>query len=273
VVAIGAAIQGAQLLLGSQSNLLLIDVTPLTLGIETLHGRMTPLIQRNTAIPKKASEIFTTAADGQTSVEIQVYQGERPMASDNKKIGSFHLDGIPPAMRGVPKIEVTFDIDANGILHVTAKDQGTGKENKIRIENSSGLNKDEIERMTRDAESHADEDRRKKDLADARNEADRATWEIEKTLKDAGDKISESDKAPILSAVERVKTAAKGEDPNAIKQAVNDLMQASQAMAQHLYSQQGAPGAAPGTGPGAAPGAGGQKGGDDVIDADFEVKK
>ena len=273
VVAIGAAIQGAQLLLGSQSNLLLIDVTPLTLGIETLHGRMTPLIQRNTAIPKKASEIFTTAADGQTSVEIQVYQGERPMASDNKKIGSFHLDGIPPAPRGIPKIEVTFDIDANGILHVTAKDQGTGKENKIRIENSSGLNKDEIEKMKRDAESHADEDHRKKDLADARNEADRATWEIEKTLKDAGDKISESDKGPILAAVEKVKSAAKGDDPNAIKQAVNELMQASQAMAQHLYSQQGAPGAGQGPGPGAAPGAGSQKGGDDVIDADFEVKK
>ncbi len=260
-------------MLGSQSKLLLIDVTPLTLGIETLHGRMTPLIQRNTAIPKKASEIFTTAADNQTSVEIQVYQGERPMASDNKKIGSFHLDGIPSAMRGTPKIEVTFDIDANGILHVTAKDQGTGKENKIRIEGSSGLNKDEIERMTRDAESHAEDDKRKKELADARNEADRAVWEIEKTFKDAGDKISESDKAPILAAAEKVKTAAKGEDPAAVKQAVNELMQASQAMAQHLYSQQGA---GPGTGPapGAAPNAGEQKGGgDDVIDADYEVKK
>src|SRR5262249_56456159 len=163
VVAIGAAIQGAQLLLGSQSNLLLIDVTPLTLGIETLHGRMTPLIQRNTAIPKKASEIFTTAADNQTSVEIQVHQGERPMASDNRKIGSFYLDGIPPAQRGMPKIEVTFDIDANGILHVSAKDMGTGKENKLRIENSSGLDKNEIDRMKRDAESHAEDDRRKKD--------------------------------------------------------------------------------------------------------------
>lgn len=267
VVAIGAAIQGAQLMLGSQSNLLLIDVTPLTLGIETLHGRMTPLISRNTAIPKKASEVFTTAADNQTSVEIQVYQGERPMAGDNKRIGNFFLDGIAPAPRGMPKIEVTFDIDANGILNVTARDTGTGKESKIRIENSSGLNKDEIEKMKRDAESHADEDRRKKELADARNEADRATWEIEKMLKDAGEKISESDKAPISAAIERVKTMAKGDDPNAIKQALNDLMQASQAMAQHLHSQGGA---APG---GSAPAGGAGKGGDDVIDADFEVKK
>src|SRR5262249_1426006 len=149
-----------------------------------------------TAIPKKASEVFTTAADGQTSVEIQVYQGERPMASDNKRIGSFHLDGIPPAARGTPKIEVTFDIDANGILNVSARDMGTGKENKIRIENSSGMSKDEIEWMTRDAEAHAEEDRRKKELLDARNEADSITWQIEKTLKDAGDKVSEQDKAP-----------------------------------------------------------------------------
>src|SRR5262249_38412934 len=164
VVAIGAAIQGAQLLLGSQANLLLVDVIPLTLGIETLHGRMTPLIPRNSAIPKKASEVFTTAADNQTSVEIQVYQGERPMASDNRKLGNFYLDGIPPAPRGGPKIEVTFDIDANGILHVSAKDMGTGKENKLRIENSSGLDKNEIDRMKRDAESHAEDDKRKKDL-------------------------------------------------------------------------------------------------------------
>src|SRR6516225_4343820 len=155
VVAVGAAIQGAQLMLGSESNLLLIDVTPLTLGIETLHGRMTPLISRNTAIPKRASDIFSTAADNQTSVEIQVYQGERPMAGDNKKLGSFYLDGIPPAMRGTPKIQVAFDIDANGILTVTAKDEGTGKETNIRIKDASGLNKDEVERMKRDAESHA----------------------------------------------------------------------------------------------------------------------
>src|SRR3954452_3853359 len=158
VVAIGAAIQGAQLLLGSKSDLLLLDVTPLTLGIETLGGVMTPMIQRNTTIPKKASEIFTTAADNQPSVEVKVFQGERPMAKDNKLIGTFHLDGIPPAPRQVPKIEVTFDIDANGVLNVSAKDTGTGRENKIRIEGSSGMSQDEIERMRRDAEAHADED-------------------------------------------------------------------------------------------------------------------
>src|SRR5262245_8312568 len=265
VVAVGAAIQGAQLMLGSQSNLLLIDVTPLTLGIETLHGRMTPLIPRNTAIPKKASEIFTTAADNQTSVEIQVYQGERPMAGDNKKIGNFFLDGIPPGPRGTPKIEVTFDIDANGILNVSARDMGTGKENKIRIENSSGMSKDEIERMTRDAESHADEDRRKKELLDARNEADSITWQIEKMMKDAGDKLTEQDKAPIQGAIEKVRTAARGDDPTAIKRSIEDLKQAAEAMARHM----GAGGQPTGGGDASPNGASGNaKGGDDVIDAD-----
>src|SRR5947208_3079763 len=177
VVAIGAAIQGAQLLLGSKSDLLLLDVTPLTLGIETLGGVLTPMIQRNTTIPKKASEIFTTAADNQPSVEVKVYQGERPMARDNKLIGTFHLDGIPPAMRGTPQIEVTFDIDANGVLSVSAKDRGTGKQNQIRIEGSSGMSQDEIERMRQDAESHADEDKRKKELIDARNEADQRVYQ------------------------------------------------------------------------------------------------
>ena len=274
VVAVGAAIQGAQLMLGSESNLLLIDVTPLTLGIETLHGRMTPLIPRNTAIPKRASDIFSTAADNQTSVEIQVYQGERPMAGDNKKLGSFYLDGIPPAMRGTPKIQVAFDIDANGILTVTAKDEGTGKETNIRIKDASGLNKDEVERMKRDAESHADEDKRKKELVDARNKADSMVFQIEKMMKDAGDKISASDKAPIESAIANVKSKMDSDDVNGLNQAISQLEQAAHAMAQHMYSQGGQPGGAP-SGDG-HPGAGqqtGGKGGDDVIDADYEVKK
>src|SRR5437773_872307 len=219
VVAIGAAIQGAQLLLGSKSDLLLLDVTPLTLGIETLGGVMTPMIQRNTTIPKKASEIFTTAADNQPSVEVKVYQGERPMAKDNKLIGTFHLDGIPPAPRQVPKIEVTFDIDANGVLSVSAKDLGTGKENTIRIEGSSGMSQDEIERMRRDADAHADDDKRRRELVDARNKAEQMIYTIEKTLKESGDKIKDSDKAPIQSAVEKLKQAASGEDPAAITRA------------------------------------------------------
>jgi molecular chaperone DnaK len=272
VVAVGAAIQGAQLLLGSKSDLLLLDVTPLTLGIETLGGVMTPMIQRNTTIPKKASEIFTTAADNQPSVEVKVYQGERPMARDNKLIGTFHLDGIPPAPRQVPKIEVTFDIDANGVLSVTAKDQGTGKQNQIRIEGSSGMTPDEIERMKRDAEAHAEEDKHKKELIDARNEADGKIYQLEKLLKDNADKIKESDKAPIQSAIEKVKQAASGDDVAAIRRAIGDLDQASHAMAQHLYAQ-GQPGAA-GAAPGAGPSDGnGKSGKDDVIDAEFEVKK
>src|SRR5262245_50211905 len=274
VVAIGAGIQGAQLMLGSQSSLLLIDVTPLSLGIETLHGRMTTMIQRNTAIPKKAQEIFSTAADNQTTVEIQVYQGERPMAADNKKIGSFYLDGIPAAPRGMPQIEVTFDIDANGILHVSAKDKGTGKEKNIRIENSSGISKDDIEKMKRDAEIHADEDKRKKDLADARNKGDAIAFQVEKMLKEAGEKLSESDKAPIQSAVDNLKNAIKGDDLNAINSAISATEQAAQAMAQHMQSRggQGDDGGAGGGVP-RPEGPHGPKGGDDVIDADYEVKK
>jgi molecular chaperone DnaK len=269
VVAVGAAIQGAQLLLGKKSDILLLDVTPLTLGIETLGGVLTPMIQRNTTIPTKKTEKFTTASDSQPSVEVKVYQGERPMAKDNKLIGTFHLEGLPPAPRGVPQIEVTFDIDANGVLNVSAKDLGTGKENKIRIEGSSGMSADEIERMKRDAESHADEDKKKRELADLRNEADARINQMEKLLKDSADKIKESDKGPIQAAIEKLKQKASGEDPAAIKQALDELMQVSQAMAQHLYSQQGAPGAAEGPSPSSPPGG---KGKDDVIDAEFEVK-
>jgi molecular chaperone DnaK len=267
VVAIGAAIQGAQLLLGSKSDILLLDVTPLTLGIETLGGVLTPMIPRNTTIPHKKSEKFTTAADNQPSVEVKVYQGERPMAKDNKPIGTFHLDGIPPAPRGTPQIEVTFDIDANGVLNVSAKDLGTGKENKIRIEGSSGLSTEEIEKMKRDAEMHASEDKQKRELADARNEADARINQIEKMLNENADKIKDSDKAPIQSAIEKLKQKASGEDTSAIRAAIDELMQATQAMSQHLYSQpSGSPSA---DGPAAG---GGAKGKDDVIDAEFEVK-
>lgn len=266
VVAIGAAIQGAQLLLGSKSDLLLLDVTPLTLGIETLGGVMTPMIQRNTTIPSRKSEKFTTAADNQPSVEVKVYQGERPMAKDNKLIGTFHLEGLPPAPRGMPQIEVTFDIDANGVLNVSAKDQGTGKESKIRIEGSSGMTPDEIERMKRDAETHAADDKQKRELVDLRNEADNNIYRIEKLLKDNADKIKDTDKAPIEAAVEKLKQKASGEDPGAIRQALDELMQASQAMAQHLYKD-------PSANPSAEPaGSTESKGKDDVIDAEFEVK-
>jgi molecular chaperone DnaK len=270
VVAVGAAIQGAQLLLGSKSDLLLLDVTPLSLGIETMGGIMDVIIPKNTTIPKREQKVYSTAADSQPSVLVEVYQGERPMSRDNKKIGEFHLDGIPPAPRGVPQIEVTFDIDANGILNVSAKDKGTGKEKQIRIENSSGMNKDEIERMRRDAESHADEDKRKRELAEARNEADNKAFQVEKLLKESGDKIPESGKAPIQRAVDRVKEVAKGDDLAAIRTAIGELDTAAQAMAQHLYSQPGGgqPGATPS---GQDPSKKG--GGDDVIDAEYEVKK
>jgi molecular chaperone DnaK len=198
---------------------------------------------------------------------VEVYQGERPMSKDNKKIGEFHLDGLPPAPRGVPQIEVTFDIDANGILNVSAKDLGTGKEKQIRIENSSGMNKDEIERMKRDADSHADEDKRKRALAEARNEADTKVFQLEKLLKESGDKIKDADKAPITRAIDRVKEAMKGENADAIKSAIGDLDTAAQAMAQHLYQQPGA------GGPTTPSGQAKKDGGDDVIDAEYEVKK
>src|SRR5207249_3296654 len=220
VVAVGAAIQGAQLLLGSKSEVLLLDVTPLSLGIETLGGVLTKLIERNTTIPKTEKNTFSTAEDNQTAVTVRVFQGESPIAESpsNRLLGQFNLEGIPPAPRGVPKIEVTFDIDHNGILHVSAKDLGTGKEQKIRIESSSGLSSVEVERMRKEAEGHADEDKRKRELIDVRNQADQIIYAMEKMLKDNKDKVSESDKAPIQAAIEKVKKAASGDDVNAIKQ-------------------------------------------------------
>src|SRR4029077_6976099 len=239
VVAVGAAIQGAQLLLGSKSDVLLLDVTPLSLGIETLGGVFTKVIEKNTTIPTTKKETFSTADDNQTAVTVQVYQGERAMAADNRMLGRFNLEGIEPAPRGLPKIEVTFDIDANGILQVSAKDQKTGKEAKIRIESSSGLSKDEVEKMRRDAESHADEDKNKRELADLRNEADQTIWQIEKLMKENTGKISEADKAPVNAAIEKVKQAASGTDTNAIRQALNNLQSAAHAMAQHLQQAGG----------------------------------
>jgi molecular chaperone DnaK len=268
VVAVGAAIQGAQLLLGSKSEVLLVDVTPLSLGIETLGGVMTKLIERNTAIPTTKKQVFSTADDNQTAVTVQVFQGERPMTADNRLLGRFNLEGIPPAMRGEPQIEVTFDIDRNGILQVSAKDLKTGKEAQIRIESSSGLSQDEVERMRRDAEAHADEDKRKKELADLKVEAEQTVYQVEKVLKEHADKIAEGDRQPILAAIEKVKQLKDSNDSNAIRQALNGLQSAMHALQQHL-SRSGGP----------APGGSGQPSGDgksgkeDVIDAEFEVKK
>jgi molecular chaperone DnaK len=234
VVAVGAAIQ-AGVLQGDVKDVLLLDVTPLSLGIETLGGVSTKLIERNTTIPTRKSEIFSTAADNQPGVEVHVLQGERPLARDNKTIGRFQLTDIPPAPRGVPQVEVGFDIDANGILHVGAKDLGTGKEQKITITASSGLSKDEIARMQRDAESHAEEDRRQRELIEARNEADSAIYRSEKTLRDNADKISPDDRSKIESAINEAKEALKGEDAAAIKAASDRLNEAMQAVSAELY--------------------------------------
>ena len=271
VVAVGAAIQGG-VLKGEVKDVLLLDVTPLTLGIETLGGVMTALIERNTTIPTRKSEIFSTAADNQNTVEIHVLQGERKMAGDNKSIGKFHLDGIPPAPRGVPQIEVTFDLDANGILKVSAKDLGTGKEQKITITASSGLSKDDVEKMVKDAEAHAGEDAKRREAVDAKNRAEAMVYETEKFLKDNGEKIPSDKKMKVENAIQGLKDALKGGDADAIKKASEALTADMQAVSADLYAQakQSAPGAGAGQPPPPPPG-GGAKADGDVMDADFEM--
>ena len=270
VVAIGAAIQGG-VLKGEVKDVLLLDVTPLTLGIETLGGVSTPLIERNTTIPTRKSEIFSTAADNQSTVEIHVLQGERKMAADNKTIGKFHLDGIPPAMRGTPQIEVTFDLDANGILKVSAKDLGTGKEQKITITASSGLSKEEVERLVKDAEAHASEDSARREAVDAKNRAEALVYETEKFLKDNGEKIASDKKMKVENSIQALKDALKGSDADAIKKASEALTSDMQAVSADLYAQakQQQPGA--GAPPPPPPGGNGGKPDGDVMDADFEM--
>ena len=243
VVAVGAAIQGG-VLAGEVNDVLLLDVTPLSLGIETLGGVMTKLVDRNTTIPTERKQIFSTADDNQTAVTVKVFQGERQMAADNRLLGQFNLEGLPPAPRGVPQIEVKFDIDANGILNVSAKDLGTGKEQTVRIEQSSGLAEGEIDRMQRDAESHAEEDKRKRQLAELRNQADSMCWQLEKLLKEHDAKLAAADKEAVSKAMEKTRAAAKGEDVESIKAAVHELEQASHALSRTLYASAG--GAKPG---------------------------
>jgi len=273
-VAIGAAIQGG-VLAGDVKDVLLLDVTPLSLGIETLGGVMTRLIERNTTIPTKKSEIFSTAADNQTSVEVHVLQGERPMAIDNKTIGRFHLDGLPPAPRGLPQIEVTFDIDANGILKVSAKDKATGREQQIRIEASGGMSEREIEKMVNDAKAHETEDQQRKRAADARNRADQVVFEAEKNLKEHDDKIDRDDKIKIAAAVGRVKEALKSDNVEEITSAADALLQSWHNASQKMYQQAAQAqqtNARTASGGGPDNGGNGSSGRDEKpVDADFEV--
>ena len=264
-VAVGAAIQGG-VFTGETQGMVLLDVTPLSLGIETMGGVFTKLIDRNTTIPTKKSQIFSTAADNQTSVEVHVLQGEREMAAYNKTLGKFHLDGIAPARRGVPQIEVTFDIDANGIVNVTATDKGTGKEQHITITASTNLSKEDIDKAVKEAEQYAAEDKARKDEVDARNSADQIIYQSEKTLEDLGDKVSESEKAPIKAAIEKLRETLKGSDVEAIKRDTEEVQKAFYSISEKLYQQQAAQGDA-----GAAGAAGAAPGDDGVVDADYEV--
>jgi molecular chaperone DnaK len=279
VVALGAAIQGG-ILTGDSDlrDVLLLDVTPLSLGIETLGGVMTKLIERNTTIPTTKKETFSTAADGQTSVEIKVYQGEREMAANNRLLGSFILDGIPPAPRGVPQVEVSFDIDANGILNVSAKDLGTGKAQAIKIESSSGLTDDDIKRMTSDAQQHAAEDKKRRELAEARNASDQVVYQTEKLLKENEQAVSETQRSAIQQKIDRIRTLREGEDAAAIKSAIEELNKEMYKFSEELYRTTGAAqagGGAGAAGPGPQPG-GGEGAGqphENVVDADYEVKE
>jgi molecular chaperone DnaK len=270
VVAVGAAVQAA-VLAGEVKDVVLLDVTPLSLGIETLGGVMTSLIARNTTIPTKKSEVFTTAADSQTSVEVHVLQGERPMARDNRTLGKFHLVGIPPAPRGMPQVEVTFDIDANGILNVSAKDRATGKEQAITITASSGLTKDDIDKMVREAESHADEDKRRREEIEVKNQADSMAYTVERQLAEHGDKVEASDKSAIEEAIKEVREALKGDDLDRVKRASESLTRASHKMAEVLYKEASQSKAGAGSEPGPADGKAKTKTAQgEVVDAEFE---
>jgi molecular chaperone DnaK len=273
VVAVGAAIQGHQLLLGSRADVVLLDVTPLSLGIETMGGVLTVLIPRNTTIPTTKKEVFSTADDNQTAVTVKVYQGESPIANSpsNRLLAQFNLEGIRPARRGEPQIEVAFDIDNNGVLNVSAKDLGTGKEQKVRVEASSGLSEAEVERMRREAEAHAEEDRQRRELIEARNQADQLAYQVEKTLQDNA-ALSEGDKAPVQAAIAKVREVMNKDDLSAIRRAVEDVRQASQAMAQHTQSRQASGATAQPSENGRGRGESQGQGKDDVIDAEFEVK-
>ncbi len=276
VVAVGAAIQGG-VLAGDVKDVLLLDVTPLSLGIETLGGVMTRLIEKNTTIPTKKSQIFSTAADNQPAVSIHVLQGERQMAQDNRTLGRFELVGIPPAPRGIPQVEVTFDIDANGIVHVNAKDLGTGKEQSIKITASSGLSEAEIEKLVKDAEAHAEEDKRRKELIEARNQADTMIYSVEKNIKEFGDKIDAAEKTRIEEAITKAKKALEGDDIDAIKKSQDELMNVSHKLAEAMYAKtaggQGGPGADAGTQQQSGDQQAAGKKNDDVVDADFEDVK
>ena len=272
VVAVGAAIQGG-VLQGEVKDLLLLDVTPLTLSIETQGGVATNMIPRNTTIPTRKTENFSTAADNQTSVEVHVLQGERPMASQNRTLGKFHLTGIPPAPRGVPQIEVTFDIDANGILNVTAKDLATGKDQKITITSSSGLSKDDVDRMAKEAQAHADEDKARREEIEAKNQLDSLVYNVEKMLRENGDKISGSERGDVENAIADAKKALDSNDKRQMDQARERLTQASHKLAEQMYrasQPQGGAGAGPSAGAGPAPGADGQAKKDEgVVDAEY----